>query len=104
MNKFKRISVKEVEKLMQQKNVTIVDIRDRQSHLNSNIINSKHVTSESAANLITTIDRKKPLIIYCYHGISSQDAAQYFSEQGFSEVYSMDGGFEAWRVKELRNH
>lgn len=38
-----------------------------------------------------------PLVVVCYHGISSQNAAQYLHEQGFDDVYSLDGGFQAWR-------
>ena len=34
----------------------------------------------------------------CYHGNSSQSAAAYLVGQGFSEVYSVDGGFELWRA------
>ncbi len=37
----------------------------------------------------------------CYHGISSQGAAQYLVNQGFEEVYSVDGGFEAWHRAEF---
>ena len=37
------------------------------------------------------------MVVCCYHGISSQGAAAYFAEQGFNEVYSMMGGFEAWQ-------
>ena len=39
-----------------------------------------------------------PLIVACYHGNSSQSAAAYLAHQGFSEVYSLDGGFELWRA------
>ena len=44
-------------------------------------------------------DKTLPLIVCCYHGHSSQNAAEYFSEQGFGDVYSVDGGYEAWRQK-----
>ncbi len=37
----------------------------------------------------------------CYHGISSQGAAQYLINQGFDAVYSVDGGFEAWHRQSL---
>jgi thiosulfate sulfurtransferase len=43
-------------------------------------------------------DQQAPLIICCYHGNSSQNAAHYFSEQGCKEVYSLDGGYEQWKV------
>jgi thiosulfate sulfurtransferase len=47
---------------------------------------------------ITQADLDVPLIVACYHGNSSQSAAAYLAEQGFSDVYSLDGGFELWRA------
>jgi len=41
-------------------------------------------------------DAKKPVLVMCYHGISSRGAAQFLIGQGFESVYSVDGGFEAW--------
>ena len=32
------------------------------------------------------------------HGNSSQPAAQFLYEKGFEQVYSLDGGFEAWQA------
>ena len=42
-------------------------------------------------------DFETPVVVVCYHGNSSQGAAQYLAQQGFETVFSMDGGFEAWR-------
>jgi len=38
-------------------------------------------------------------VVVCYHGNSSQQAAQFFAGEGFNDVYSMDGGFEAWKLQ-----
>jgi thiosulfate sulfurtransferase len=43
-------------------------------------------------------DRSKPIVVYCYHGHTSQGAAAYLLDQGFQEVYSVMGGFEGWKV------
>ncbi|MFZ9025679.1 MAG: rhodanese-like domain-containing protein [Pseudohongiellaceae bacterium] len=42
-------------------------------------------------------DSDTALIVMCYHGISSQSASAYLSSRGFTETYSLDGGFEAWQ-------
>jgi thiosulfate sulfurtransferase len=47
------------------------------------------------------VEFEQPILVMCYHGISSQGAAQYLVNQGFEEVYSVDGGFEAWHRAEL---
>ena len=37
------------------------------------------------------------LLIYCYHGHTSQHLAEFFSDFGFKDVYSLEGGYEAWK-------
>ena len=45
---------------------------------------------------IEKTDKETPLVVCCYHGNSSRGAAEYLSQQGFKQVYSMTGGFDAW--------
>ncbi len=44
-----------------------------------------------------TPTREKSIVVYCYHGNSSLGATAYLIENGFKNVASMSGGFEAWR-------
>jgi len=96
---FTRISVEEAKVLIEKTDVTLADVRDAASFSAANIPNSLLVSNDTVNDFLATSDKEKPLIIYCYHGNSSQGAADYFSEQGFKEVYSLDGGFEEWRLK-----
>ena len=75
---------------------TFVDIRDAESRRAGSITASVHLTAETVDTFVSAADRTRPIIVYCYHGNSSQMAAQYLVERGFAEVYSMDGGYEAW--------
>src|SRR6266496_3512141 len=56
----------------------------------------RHVSSHNLSALIGATARTRPILIYCYHGNASREYAQTFSDFGFSEVYSLDGGYEAW--------
>ena len=40
--------------------------------------------------------RDTPIIFQCHHGIRSQQAAEYFRQQGFRQLYNVEGGIEAW--------
>ena len=93
---YKCISIEEAKALIQAGDSTILDIRDAESFSRSNIENSVNVSNDNVEQIAANSDKSMPLIIYCYHGNSSQGAAQFFSEQGFGEVYSVDGGFEDW--------
>ena len=61
----------------------------------------RHVSSHNLSALIGATARTRPILIYCYHGNASREYAQTFSDFGFSEVYSLDGGYEAWCTRPL---
>ncbi|MCC2606441.1 thiosulfate sulfurtransferase GlpE [Planctobacterium marinum] len=96
MQSFKHIDVAGTATLMQQ-GAKVFDIRDPDSFAQSHIPGSAHLTNNNLQQVITELSTDTPVVICCYHGISSQQAAQYFVAQGFDDVYSMDGGFEAWK-------
>ncbi|RJG12277.1 thiosulfate sulfurtransferase GlpE [Pseudomonas cavernicola] len=97
MSDFKRIPPEQAHALREQ-GAVVVDIRDPQSFALGHISGSRHLDNHSLHDFIAKADLDKPLIVTCYHGNSSQSAAAYLVNQGFSEVYSLDGGFELWRT------
>jgi thiosulfate sulfurtransferase len=97
MSEFQRISPQQAQALRQQ-GAVIVDIRDPQSFAAGHIQGSHHLDNHSLHDFIRNADLDAPLIVSCYHGNSSQGAAAYLVGQGFSQVYSLDGGFELWRA------
>ena len=98
MTDFKRISPEQVHALREQ-GAVLVDVRDAQTYATHRIPHSHHLDNHSIADFIRQADLDKPLVVLCYHGNSSQSAAAYLVGQGFSEVYSMDGGFELWKTQ-----
>ena len=97
MTDFKRIPPEQAQALRDQ-GAVVVDIRDPQAYAAGHIKDATHLDNHSLHDFITKADLDAPLIVACYHGNSSQSAAAYLVAQGFSEVYSLDGGFELWRT------
>lgn len=99
MSQFKHLSVNQLILMTEsQPNVQIVDIRDAVSFETGHIEASTNLNNENIGNFIAAADMDSPLVVVCYHGISSQNAAQYLIEQGFDDVYSLDGGYSAWHA------
>ena len=96
---YNRISIDEAKALMEAGGATVGDVRAADAFSAGSIANAIHIQQETLDDFVASADKNKPLILYCYHGNSSQGAANYFAEQGFEEVYSVDGGYEAWRQK-----
>jgi len=97
MTEFKRIPPEQAQALREQ-GAVVVDIRDQPTYAALHITGSQHLDNHSIAGFIRQADLDAPLIVTCYHGNSSQNAAAYLVSQGFSDVYSLDGGFELWRT------
>lgn len=98
MTRFKHINANDAKALIAQGNSQVIDIRDPMSYQTARISNAVRIDNNNLGEFMTTADQQAPLIVCCYHGNSSQGAAQYFCEQGFTDVYSLDGGFEQWKV------
>ena len=96
MKLFKHLAVDQVKDMLD-KDVTVVDIRDSQSYQQGHLKGAQSVGDANIEVFVKEADKHKPMICYCYHGHSSQSAASYFAQQGFSEVYTMDGGYEAYK-------
>ncbi|MBV1790219.1 thiosulfate sulfurtransferase GlpE [Marinobacterium sp. D7] len=97
MDQYRCISSQEAADLIDQ-GAAIVDIRDAQSYFGLHIKDALNLSNDNLHDFMAEADMEKPLIVCCYHGISSQSAAGFLVQQGFEEVYSLDGGFEAWRA------
>ena len=95
MNKFKNISPQEAKDLLT-KNNYLIDIRDEDSYSSSHIDGALNLGNLDIHEFIRKADKDIPTIIYCYKGISSQNAAEFLISEGFTEVYSIEGGYELW--------
>lgn len=97
---FQRISIDEAASIMDRKDVLVFDVRDRASFESARIGSAQHLSSANLDAVIFSAPKTVPVLIYCYHGNASQIYAQMFGDFGFREVYSMDGGFDAWSKKQ----
>ncbi|MEL7292773.1 MAG: thiosulfate sulfurtransferase GlpE [Pseudomonadota bacterium] len=96
MDQFKHIDVSGAQALLTQGQAHMVDIRDPQSFAVNHAQHAFHLTNDTMVTFMNEVEFDQPVLVMCYHGISSQGAAQYLVNQGFEQVYSVDGGFEAW--------
>ena len=91
------IQIHEAKKRLDEKECMFVDIRDPSSYRAAHIPGALHLHDGNVREFIQKADKQQPLVVYCYHGNSSLSAVAYLMENGFKDVSSMSGGFEAWR-------
>ena len=93
---FKEINPHLVQEMVEESSVNVVYIRDPGSYSAGHIPTAVSLSAQNIKEYVEKTDKETPLVVCCYHGNSSRGAAEYLSQQGFKEVYSMTGGFEAW--------
>lgn len=101
MSSFKQIDSQGAQQLLDKENAVLVDIRDMSSFSTSHATSARHLTNDNIVEFMNEIDYEQPVLVMCYHGVSSQGAAEYLVNQGYEEVYSVIGGFSAWHMAGL---
>ena len=96
---FLHIGVEEAETLLRRSETLVLDVRDAGSFAQTRIDGACNVAYADLASVIGAVEKTRSILIYCYHGVASQEYAQVFSDFGFREVYSLDGGYETWAAR-----
>jgi len=99
MATFKQIDI-EGAKAYLRNSAKLVDIRDENSYETAHVEGSFHLTNDTIAEFIEEVAFTETVLVLCYHGNSSKGVAQYLCEQGYHDVYSVDGGFASWNTED----
>lgn len=101
--KFERIDINSAISKIDEDNIIVLDIRDKESFKLGHINGAINMSNANIDNFIYNTKKDKSIIVYCYHGNSSQSAAEFLVKSGFNNVYSLDGGYEAWEIRKNNN-
>ena len=93
---FETIDIAEAQSLIENQQVTIIDIRDPASYASGHIDNAIHIDNSNLEAFIEDADKAIPLIVCCYHGNMSKGAADFFNGRGFAQSFSLNGGYTQW--------
>jgi thioredoxin len=87
-------------KISELPNAPIIDVRTpgefTQGHL-KNAVNYD-ISSGEFENQIASLDKLKPVLVYCMSGSRSIYAVNVMQSKGFKEVYELNGGMMKWRA------
>lgn len=91
------------EKLKSQTEATLIDVRTPDEFSKGHIENAQNIDwrSNDFGKQIESLDKSKPVFVYCLSGGRSASAASAMREAGFKEVYELEGGMMKWRGANL---
>jgi rhodanese-related sulfurtransferase len=102
---FVNINVEEFHKGIQKEGVQLVDVRTPNEYSKGYIKNAILIDFfENNFKDISTkkLDKSKPVYLYCRSGGRSARAAKMYKDAGFTKVYNLLGGINAWSAKGLK--
>jgi len=95
-----RVTVPQATLMINQRKAVLVDIRDDEFVSSTGVVpNAKRVSIKELKDKAGTLAKTKeiPLIVLCQTGARSGAAATVLKAAGYTDVFVLDGGLNAWK-------
>lgn len=99
-NNYTQLNATEFEKAIATDSVQILDVRTKAEFNSGYIKNALQANWNDAAEFehrIGFMNKSKPVYVYCLAGARSNAAALKLREWGFTQVFELKGGINAWK-------
>ena len=96
--KFIDLDVQQFEEMRVNKDVVVLDVRTPNEVAQGIVQNAViiDIKGNDFDEKIEALDKSKTYLVYCRSGGRSVKACNKMSEQGFSKLYNLKGGYTAW--------
>jgi phage shock protein E len=91
---IKQISPRELD---QKKGMMLLDVRTDKEYVGGHIPGSVHVPLSEIGDKIKKLKKDKELVVYCQSGNRSIWAIKRLMGMGYTNLYNLKGGFNAWK-------
>jgi len=91
----KSLDVHALKRRLDAGDITVIDVRPARDRARAPFARAEILDAETHARL-ASLPKDTPLAFLCHVGNSSRSAAEHFREHGFSDVYNVEGGIDAW--------
>lgn len=74
----------------------LLDVREPWEYEYCHIADSTLLPMGEIPQRLTEIDRARPVVVICHHGMRSLQTATYLKANGFTQLLNLQGGVDAW--------
>jgi len=96
---MKQLHVSELHRWLAQdpdKHPQLLDVREAWEIGIASLPGSVHIPMREIQARWRELDRGRPLVCVCHHGVRSLQVAVYLARHGFDPIYNLVGGIDAW--------
>jgi monothiol glutaredoxin len=92
----KGIAPKELKSLLDLGRIALFDVRPAAERAVASIAQARALDDEEGRKALMAMKRDSAIALHCHHGVRSRAAAEGLLREGFTNVYNLEGGIEAW--------
>ena len=92
---MKRIGPRELKALLDAGKVHLYDVRPDAERAIASIAAATKLDARTQEDILA-LPKDTPIAFHCHHGARSRGAAEALLREGFTNVYNLEGGIEAW--------
>ena len=74
----------------------LIDVREPFEYEIARIDGAKLIPLGEITERIDELEREQPIVVHCHSGKRSAQAVQLLLQRGFTKVYNLEGGIDAW--------
>ncbi len=75
---------------------SLLDVRSQEEWDAGHIPGAVHIPIDELRNRLADVPKGRPIVIYCAVGQRAYTAYRMLTQQGFSDLYSLSGGWQLW--------
>lgn len=95
---FRNLSVADADAQARAGAITLVDVRPPEERAVASVAVAHDALEDGGLERLLALPKDAPIAFLCHHGGRSAQAAMYFAQQGFVDVYNVVGGIDAWSL------
>lgn len=101
---IEQITVEQMSEALKDSSIQLVDVRTSGEYLEGHLKNSHNicVTDDDFEEQVASLDKDKPVYVYCKKGGRSAQAAEKLKEMGFKKIYDLEGGIVLWEESGMK--
>lgn len=79
--------------------VVLLDVREPVELEMAAVSTALHIPMRDVPSRLAELNRESPIVVMCHTGRRSFMVAQYLVGNGFSQVFNLRGGIDAWSTE-----
>ena len=79
--------------------VVLLDVREHDELALASVDGALHIPMREIPARLRELDASKPLVVMCHAGGRSRRVAEFLQGNGFSNVFNLQGGIDAWSTQ-----